>query len=44
MTVTNATEVKVEQKTNKNEVIMSTKYTLRSNKAIAMTYGNIGIW
>lgn len=38
MTVTNASEIKVQQKTN-SEIIMSTKYSLRSNKTIAVTYG-----
>ena len=39
MIINNAAEIKVEQKTSKNEMILSTKYSLRSNKAIAITYG-----
>ena len=39
MIINNAAEIKVEQKTSKNEMILSTKYSLRSNKSIAITYG-----
>lgn len=37
--MTNASEITIQQKTN-SKVILSTKYSLRSNKTIAVTYGS----